>query len=279
MDKIEVDLGVMQDEIIKLENTMNDYEECVELIGHLTRVFNREGYWDFKETLNGIYKSACKHENDLKQIIESMQSIHDLYTKAESTLVDNGVSKQKQLYTSNNTLNVEFILGGMRSLTREESYKLIKSLSIRGDINLGINTGLLLATTTLHTYTNSLGKVRFKLKESTNSTYTERFKLFEEQTQKEWSKYGEKLVVKNETSVYKTINSKVPAVIRVVNKKDDKELVKQDVTSIMIETINSAGIKETAEPVKYKSKEITNSVEYETEIGSKIISKLFDYWD
>ena len=277
MDKFEVDLGVLEDERMKLDKLMDDYEECVELIGHLTRVFNREGYWDFKESLNGVYKRACKHENDLNSLIECMQQIHEIYMNSEGTLVDDVVSSQRELYVSSDSLNVEYILGGMRALTKDESYRLIKSLSIRGDINIGIDAALLLATTTLHTYTQGNGVASFKLRESTNFTYADRFKLFEAQTEEKWAAYGDSLMNSVDSSVYKsgTTNNGFPAVVRSMEKKDEEDIKVDDISELMLKAIAESD-KEYSRAVEPQINEVDNdNVIYEMEIGSRIVHNVF----
>ena len=236
MSKFEVNIDVINQEIVRLEKLMNEYEECVELIGHLTRVFNREGYWDFRENLVGIYKRACKHENDLKTLIEGMQSVNDTYTQSEIKLVNDGMSKKQELYTATNTLNVEFILGGMRAITKDESYKIIKSFSGRGDINIGIDAKLLLATTTLYSYVDKFNESRFKLIETTNATYSDRSKLFEKQTEDKWKEYGGDLQIEEGINVYSNLNNIVPSVIK--RHTNGEEVENDSMSEVIIDIIN-----------------------------------------
>ncbi len=235
MDKFEVDLVALQNDKMRLDKLMNDYEECVELIGHLARVFNREGFWDFKDSLNGVYKKACKHENDLGSLIDCIKQVNDIYI----------YSQQQE---PSNNLNIQYILGGMRVLTKDDSYKLIKSLSIRGDINIGIDIELLLESTTVSTYENKVGQVGFKLETSSGCDYTEMFKKFESQADEKWSSYGNDLKNKTNKSVYNSTisNNEIPAVISPIDKKDKRDNTNteddssDDISHIMIEaTIQS----------------------------------------
>ncbi len=270
MSKFEVDLEVINAEVGRLENLMNDYEECVELIGHLTRVFNREGYWDFRENLGGIYKRACKHENDLNNFIEGMQSINDIYTKSETKLVNNGMCKKQELYTATNALNVEFILGGMRAITKDESYKIIKSFSGRGDISIGIDTKLLLTTTTLHSYVDKFNQLRFKLVESTNSTYADRSKLFESQTEDKWNLYGDNLQKAKGTSVYNTQNNTGPLVLKRFNNYQNEEVRIEDGSEVIIDAINLCKDMNTNQ-----QEPMDDEVSNELDISDRIISNIF----
>lgn len=272
MDKVEVNLAMLRDEMTRLDTLMNDYQECVELIGHLTRVFNREGYWDFKESLSGAYKRACKHENDLNSLIECMQQVSSLYMESEGTLVDDVVSKQQELYVSTDSLNLEYILGGMRPLTKDESYKLIKSLSVRGDINIGIDAALLLATTTIQAYVNNFGSMGFKLKESTNSTYVERFKLFEEQTEVQWEEYGKNLINKVDKTVYNqaTLHNGLPSVIRSTVQSQSDTI--DEVSAVMMDAIMDSYSKyEDNEDLEISG---INSDMYELNMGHDIVYSL-----
>lgn len=82
-----------------MEAIINEYEECIELIGHLKRMFNKEGYWDFKDRILVIYNQAVRNEENLKELMKVMNAVHMHYMES-GYIEDEDTTRQSKLITS-----------------------------------------------------------------------------------------------------------------------------------------------------------------------------------